>query len=269
MNREIRVLIIEDDPYARDLMAMLLARDWRTRVVAELGSGSASEITNLLERPNHHIDLAIVDTETPSDPHWPAHAAEMLLAAQNPPGILYTCTRVDTSLLEHLPITRKGGYLVKSEILYALASAVCLAAGGNWVITPGVQEIAALDKLPEPTVIVSGDTPVAHFTRRENDLLRLGILFNLAQRDISDELIVSTDFVSEVMGHIYEKLGLHEILAGEATLEEYFSDETVLARCRSILKRAPASSQNKNLRKAPWMATLAFHLMTIPKVEKL
>jgi DNA-binding NarL/FixJ family response regulator len=269
MNREIRVLIIEDDPYARDLMAMLLARDWRTRVVAELGSGSETEMKDLLKRPNHHIDLVIVDTEIPSDPHWPAHAAEIIIAAQNAPGILYTCTRPEASIIEHLPLTKKGGYLVKGEILYALASAVCLAAAGNWVITPGVQDITALNKIPEPAIIISGNTPVAHFTRRENDLLRLGILFNLAQRDISDELIVSTDFVSEIMGQIYEKLGLHEILAGDVSLDEFFSDETVLARCKSILGRAPESSQGKTLRKAPWMATLAFHLMTVPKIEKL
>lgn len=262
-------MIIEDDPYACDLMAMMLARDWRTRVVAELGSGTETEIKELLKRPNHHIDLVIIDTETPRDPHWPAHAAEIVLAAQPVPAILYTCTRPDPSLLEHLPLTSKGGYLVKSEILYALASAVCLASNGNWVITPGVQDLADKIKFPRTTFIVSGDKQAVHFTRRENDLLRLGILFNLSQRDIADELIVSTDFVSEVMGHIYEKLGLHEILAGEVSLEEYFSDETVLARCKSILKRAPGNAQEKTLRKAPWMATLAFHLMTAPRVEKL
>ena len=36
MYQEIRVAIVEDDPYARDLMAMLMWRDWRTRVVAEV-----------------------------------------------------------------------------------------------------------------------------------------------------------------------------------------------------------------------------------------
>jgi DNA-binding NarL/FixJ family response regulator len=267
MNREIRVLIIEDDPYARDLMAMLLARDWRTRVVAELGSDSEDQLKELIKAANHHIDLIILDTETPADPHWPAHAAEIVMAAQVVPAILYTCTRPDMSVFERLPRMDKGGYLIKSEILYALASAAYLAADGNWVITPGVQALANKIKLPKTTLIVSGDKPVVHFTRRENDLLRLGILFNLSQRDIADELIVSTDFVSEVIGQLYEKLGLHDILAGEVSLDEYFGDETILARCKAIMKRAPGKSADKALRKAPWMATLAFHLMTAPKIE--
>jgi DNA-binding NarL/FixJ family response regulator len=269
MSREIRVLIIEDDPYACDLMAMLLARDWRTRVVAELGSNTDEELRELLKSANHHINLVILDTETPGDPRWPARAAEIILAAQPAPVLLYTCTHPLANVLEHLPATSKGGYLVKGEIQYALASAVCLAASGRWVITPGVEQLADKINIPKTALVLSSEEPAVHFTRRENDLLRLGILFNLSQRDIADELIVSTDFVSEVMGQIYEKLGLHEILAGKVPLEEYFTDEIVLAHCNSILKRAPGISKDKKLRKAPWMATLAFHLMTAPSVETL
>ena len=33
MLRDIHVILIEDDLYARDYMAILLRRDWRTRVV--------------------------------------------------------------------------------------------------------------------------------------------------------------------------------------------------------------------------------------------
>jgi len=36
MAKDIQVLIIEDDPYARDLMTLLLTRDWRTHVVGEI-----------------------------------------------------------------------------------------------------------------------------------------------------------------------------------------------------------------------------------------
>lgn len=268
MVREIRVLVIEDDPYARDMMAMMLARDWRTRVVDELGSGSDREIKELFKQPNHHIDLVIIDTETPVDPHWPMRAAELVLQAQPRPAILYTCTRPDPAVLARLPRTPNGGYIIKGEMQYSLASAVSLITAGNWVITPGVRSLGEQVHIPDSALVMSGDRPAIHFTHRESDLLRLAILFNLSQRDIADELIVSTDFVSEVMGQLYDKIGLHEILAGDVSLEEYFTDETVLARARSILKRAPGSPAGKALRKAPWMATLAFHLLTVPKLEK-
>jgi len=35
-----RLIVYEDDPYANDLMMMLLARDYRTHVVAELSNES-------------------------------------------------------------------------------------------------------------------------------------------------------------------------------------------------------------------------------------
>ena len=36
MPKDLYVLLIEDDPFARDLMSMLMSRDWRTRVIGEL-----------------------------------------------------------------------------------------------------------------------------------------------------------------------------------------------------------------------------------------
>jgi hypothetical protein len=38
MSKGTNVLILEDDLYACDFMAMLLIRDWRTRVVASIGT---------------------------------------------------------------------------------------------------------------------------------------------------------------------------------------------------------------------------------------
>ena len=50
MQKDIRVLIVEDDPYARDLMALLLTRDWRTQVIGELGK--KEEVIDFLHRPD-------------------------------------------------------------------------------------------------------------------------------------------------------------------------------------------------------------------------
>ena len=41
MAKDIQVLIIEDDPYARDLMTLLLTRDWRTHVIGEIADLAA------------------------------------------------------------------------------------------------------------------------------------------------------------------------------------------------------------------------------------
>jgi DNA-binding NarL/FixJ family response regulator len=267
MYKDIRVLIVEDDPYARDLMSLLLTRDWRTRVVGEVDSKSALE--EFLSQPGQNIDLVILDTEIPGEPELPFELADITRNLSSSPVILYTATRADAEVLFRLSQIGFGGYLLKGELLYAMASAVAEAYAGNCVITPGVQQIASRQMLPDRTLVLDGRKLVTDFTPRENELIRLGIIFNLAIRDMADELVLSPGWVSEITSTIYRKLGVREILSGDEPLESFFDDEAVLARCKAISKRTKAKQAKGQLRKAPWMATLAFHLLTVPKEELL
>jgi response regulator RpfG family c-di-GMP phosphodiesterase len=59
MHRDARVFILEQDPYARQWMALLLARDWRTQEV-----GEASEIEQAcqaLQATRERVDLVLLD----------------------------------------------------------------------------------------------------------------------------------------------------------------------------------------------------------------
>ncbi len=274
------VVVLEDDPYARDMIAMMLSRDWRTRVVGEFGCRSEIQLAQFLAQPASRVDVFIVDTEVPEDPAWPERVAEMAQTLEKPPAVIYTCTQPKRRILEDLVERGAGGYLVKGEILYAVASAVVLASKGHFVVTPGVQALASGSLvLPKGTAVLNGMHPAADFTQRESDIARLGILFNLAQRDIADELVISTNWVAEAISNAYEKLNLREIVSGEIPLEAYFDDEVLLQRCRSILERGGGSKSRKPakgepsagktaLRKAPWISTLAFHIITIPEVEQ-
>ena len=66
MAKDIQVLIIEDDPYARDLMTLLLTRDWRTRVIGEIAN--QHELRDFIEEFHPPVDVVIVDTEIPGEP---------------------------------------------------------------------------------------------------------------------------------------------------------------------------------------------------------
>lgn len=269
MLKDINVILVEDDPYARDFMSMLLRRDWRTRVVGEYGSDCAIELHHALRQPAAHVDVLLVDTEVPHDEQWPMKVAQIIRSLPRPPVILYTCTQPTSHTLEQVLTTGGGGYVAKGEILYALASAISAVVDRHFVLTPGTQMICGAVDLPKDTVIMDGTLPVASFTAREKDLTRLGLLFSLAQRDIADDLVISTDFVAELMSQIYEKLGLRSILSGEKPLEDVFQDEKLLARCRQLLDQAGIVLEGKATRKTPWMSTLAFHLLTVPGMEKL
>ena len=58
---EVWVLVVEDDPYARDLMVMMLTRDWRTRVVAE--TTDEQSVATVLQDSTKRVDIILLDTE--------------------------------------------------------------------------------------------------------------------------------------------------------------------------------------------------------------
>ena len=263
MPKDIHVLIIEDDPYARDLMSLLLTRDWRTRVVGEVAD--QYELERFLTDERHPpVDVVILDTEIPGEPEMPFVLSRMLGGLPSTPHILYTATQPSGSVLNRLVQGDFGGYILKSELLYALGSAVAAVARGEMVITPGVRPLVVRYPAEREFRIFRGRHISDLFTRRESDLVRLSLIFNLSIRDMADELVLSPEWVSEIISGIYKKLGLREILAGEVQLEDYFDDPIVLERCREITTRSQTRLADGRLRKAPWMSTLAFHLLTRP-----
>jgi DNA-binding NarL/FixJ family response regulator len=267
MPKDINVLVVEEDLYSRDMITMLLTRDWRTRVVGELENYDL--ISEFLAQPIQPLDVVLIGLETPCDQDWPFKVIDDMLMRSDPPNVLYAGTNLESSIVRYLDRPTFGGFLLKSEVAYSIASAVALAHQGNCVITPGVRDIALRQTTSKPIIMVDGSYKVANFSRRESEIIHLGILFNMSQRDLADELLIGTDWISETMSNIYEKLGLREILSGEMPLKLYFEDEVVITHFERILDRAKKSSRTGKLRKAPWMSTLAFHMLTVPEVDEL
>jgi DNA-binding NarL/FixJ family response regulator len=266
MAKDIRVLIYEDDPYARDLMSLLLTRDWRTRVVGEVAN--QGELSLFLSEEMQKVDVVILDTEIPGEPGLPFEMAAMTQELSSPPKVLYTGTVPRIDILEKVMHNRCSGYVLKQDVLYAIGAAVALVSSGMCVVTPGIQQIAGRYALPNGTLVVDGRKLTTNFSRRENELIRLGIIFNLAIRDIADELVLGAGWVSEIISTVYRKLGVREILTGEVPLDLYFTDEAVLQHCQEITGRAMSKRAGGKLRKAPWMSTLAFHLLTVPEIHE-
>jgi DNA-binding NarL/FixJ family response regulator len=266
-----RVIVVEDDPYTRDLILNILSRDWRTRIAGQFDSFSKVAFRNFLTNPVNRIDTVILDTEVPWKPHWPIEAFEILNSLDKPPKLIFLCTvpipRFWNNVL--LSYAFYGGYLVKGEILYSIASAVSLVAEDLIVLTQSVLSLQLQVHLKKDAVLIDGTKIINSFTPREQDIIRLGLLFNHSQRDIQDELVISRDWISENLSSVYEKIGLREILSGEISPESIITDKAVLSRVNRIISEFNKKSNRGNLRKAPWLSTLAFHLLTIPETRSL
>jgi two-component system response regulator FimZ (fimbrial Z protein) len=267
MPKDIHVLMIEDDPFARDLMGMLLTRDWRTRIVSEVGS--EDDLQRALDIPYQRIDATVLDTEVPGDANWPFKAAEITLGKNPATKILCTATRSEPGILKRVLDLGFGGYVVKKEMGYSLAAAVALVVkSGRFVLTESSYRLALRERLalPEEAVVLDGNRPVANLTPREEEIARLAILFNHPHRDLSDELLIRADQVSKHVSNVYSKLGLDQIIEGELAPDVFFQDKLVLKHFRRILGKV---SRQSSRRKTADMATLAFHLLTQPEVREL
>jgi DNA-binding NarL/FixJ family response regulator len=261
MYREIRVALVEDDPYARDLMALLLWRDWRTRVVAEIGH--LQEIRHVLAEDNPNLILLGAD-----DPDRVSRLAEVLQASPvetRELKILCVATLPDRTALERCLAARFHGYLYRSEIAYALVWAVSLAGRGQWVTTPSI--LGLVDPFPVESVVLKDLPGFPGLTTQEAETARLGILFNLPRRSLAHEKVKTPDTIYEYISRAYDKLALIDILK-EATVDDIFVDRPDLLKYfRPDLEYIWETARTYKGRKGIGeKETFAFHLFTIPEI---
>lgn len=260
MPHEDRILILEDDMYARDMMALLLRRDWRTQVIAEIGSMDQLK-SALRESP---IDLILMDTEHPDHLEWVRDVKRELEGISHKPGILCVGTRAQKLLTTQIIQPLFRGYILKGEIGYSLSWAVTLAASGTWVATPGVEYATDSNWLPPEgnPVLLQGKMEVFGLTPQETEIARLAILFNLPRSNLAHELNRSPYTIYEYVHKAYEKLAVREIYEQGITPEEYFADDPLMLKYygEKINQLWTTSRSSKDL------DTLAFHLLTMPEI---
>jgi len=261
MYQEIRVAIVECDPYARDLMALLLWRDWRTRVVAEVAH--PRDIRHVLQEETPDLILFGVD-----DPDQVSRLAEAIQAPPVEPGALKTlcvATVPDRTALDRCLAVQFHGYLLRSEIAYALAWAASLAMRGRWVTTPSILNL--VDPFPVEPVVIQDLPGFPGLTPQEAETARLGILFNLPRRSLAHEKVKTPDTIYEYISRAYDKLAMIDGLE-ESTVDDFFVDRPDLLKYfrpdleylweMARTRRGRGSLGEKD--------TFAFHLLTIPEI---
>lgn len=260
--RDTRVLLIEDDPYARTMMELLLRRDWRTRVAASVRHPrELRPALDRLRRKRERVDFVLVDTDIPDDSVWLRDAFEALRG--EPARVILTGVAPRAAMVEHLPDGLPlAGYLIKDEIRFGLAWAAALAAGPAFVCTPGVERLYSTlgRRLPPGALLLDGAAPVASLTAHESDVTRVAFLFSLERIELADELQISINYTYTLTSSLYQKLGIPELFSGEVAPQEVFGDQPIiLAQLKKLIKQDGS-------RKPQEVETVAFHLLTRPLI---
>jgi len=262
MIRDIRVLVVDKDPYVRNWIALLVARDWRTHIAGEVGS--INDLALFIKDKKPRVDVLILEAELAANDYSFKDFKEAISQLSHSPVILFWGLQPDGRVIKRLSQPNFKGYLLKDEIGNSLAWAAAIASGGDWVLTPSIQEaLFRLDlALPGKGVVIDGRNLIAELTDREAEVARMAFIFSLDRHDLADELNISKDWSYGLVSSVYNKLGLDEILRGEVDPTAYLgSNELVLDHLRDIISQLKGSSKARDIE------TLAFHIFTMPEIE--
>jgi DNA-binding NarL/FixJ family response regulator len=265
MKKEARVLIVEDDPFAENWMALLLARDWRTRVISE--AGGVDEMLKATQAGDEKPNFILLNVDLLTSAHVGDQLAPLAppptAALSTPLPVLLVGKSAETAA-RISPFPGFCGYILKSEIQYSLSWAVALASPDEWVVTPGVVPHLRRPRLPTRALVLDGRKSVHHLTEHEVEVARMALIFSMERRELSDEIKISADWSYGLVSSIYHKLGLEEILSGDVDPAEYLGKAFAEnPRFQETLHQAAKSRKKNDLE------TLAFHILCMPDIQEL
>lgn len=263
MMKDILVAILEDDPFSRNWMALLMVRDWRTRLVGEFRT--RAELCQYLNDYNPIFDILVLDVDLFNEEFSLDEICQNLAVGNYGTKVLLTGIRSRADVLSQIHDERICGYVLKDEVGYSLSWIITFANKGHWVLTPGTLRLANQInfQLPTDKLIVDGRRYLPGFTDHEAEVARFAFIFSSGRRELADELKISEQWSYGLISELYKKMGLTEILSGEVDLFSYIGDSPIIrSHFEEIINQLGTSKKAKDLE------ALAYHLITMPEIIK-
>jgi DNA-binding NarL/FixJ family response regulator len=257
LTKDILVAILEEDVFSRNWMALLMVRDWRTRVIGEFST--RADMCAYLESSSTIFDVLIVDVDLLGEYFTIHEICQSLVAKQKTAKILLTGIEPDPKIIREMREDRVHGYVLKGEIGYSLSWVITFVYEGYWVLTPGIQNVML--KLPPNALVLDGRKTIPGFTDHEAEVARMAFIFSVGRRDLADELRITEQWSYGLVSELYKKMGLTEIISGEVDLFAYIGESAIIRK-----KFDDIIEQLGTSKKARDMETLAYHLLTMPEI---
>jgi len=205
----VRVLIVDDDYYAREATRALLSRDRRTRVWGV--SASNDETTRLLSDavPAFQPDVVLLDIHMTEGPRAGIEAIPSVKAlAPSAKILVMSMDRTEDVVMDAI-LAGADGYVWKNESADGIASAVVETAAGRFVVTRSIAERllgSAVDLHGYVTEILPESHPYRDLTDAIRETLHLYCICGMSAGEISSELQVSVNTVYSRIKSAYQVL---------------------------------------------------------------
>lgn len=210
MDTPVRVLVVDDDYYAREAMRSLLSRDSRTRVW-----GLASDVAEALELLGGTAalkapEVILLDVRLGGAERGGIEGIPAFRAAAPTARILVTSVSNDEDIVASALAAGADGYVWKNESAAGIGTAVVWVAGGRLVVTNSIAErlLGEVTGASEHAAEVLPDQPRwTDLTQAVRKVVYLYCLCGLSAKEIADELQLSVNTVNAHIRSAYGVLG--------------------------------------------------------------
>jgi two-component system, NarL family, nitrate/nitrite response regulator NarL len=205
----VRVLIVDDDCYARDALHSLISRDVRTRVSAAADS-IAEALSALASLDGPQPDVIVLDVRLAEGERAGIEAIPTLREAAPGARILVTSVSADDNTV--LAAVRAGadGYVWKNETAERIVLGITAVAEGRFVLSRTIAE-HLLDRIADlgtyATEVVPDGPAARDLTEAVRKTLYLYCVMGLSAREVAEELQVSVNTVNSRIKAAYLMLG--------------------------------------------------------------
>ncbi len=201
MSDSITVMLVEDSREYREVIQLALKRDGKIELVSEFGTAEIA-LRNLRNQGEQSPDVILLDLRLPGMSGLDA-LPEIKKSAPETKVIILTQSDNEADVLRAISLGA-AGYLLKSSTATQIKEGVRVVVNNGASLDPGVAKflMASLQsRLPKGEV-------EKVLTDREMEILTL-LGQGLVKKEIAQNLGISYPTVDTHVGHIYEKLKVH------------------------------------------------------------